>query len=207
MEDEYYWYPPDPERGTIGHYQGVVWNKTGYSRGIVATLAGVAALLMPKVGETVFCAENRRILTFDGDLWMCDDFIKSVNGAISTRLQGDAMVFDNTIGSVKKVIPPTVTGDPRFAGIVAFPAVPGAPIALAFKGQYQTKITLYSDPWNALDTLFAPIRTTSLNGGMETIASYVGTPSGHAGWLMQKPSSSTPGLRMCLLRGKTEYYF
>jgi len=195
------------DRYITGHIQGFVWNKTGYSRGIVATLASVAALPSPKVGETVFCAENRRILTFDGDLWMCDDFIKSINGAISTRLQGDAMIFDNTIGSVKKVIPPTVTGDPRFAGIAAFSAAPGAAIALAYKGWYQTKITLYSDPWNAQDTMFAPIRTTSLNGGMETVASYVGTPSGHAGWLIQKPGSSTPGLRMCLLRGKTEYYF
>jgi len=188
-----------------GHFQGYVWNKTGYSRGTVETLAGVSTLPSPKIGETVFCNENCRILTFDGDLWMCDDFIKSINGTITTRVQGDAMVFDSTVGSAKRVIQPTTTGDPKFAGIVAFSAAAGAPIALAYKGVYKTRIALFSDSY--FNSLWAPIRTTSLNGGMETIAGYIGPAAGHCGWLIQRPSSSTPGLFKCLLRGKTEHYF
>jgi hypothetical protein len=172
-----------------GHFQGYVWNKTGYSRGTVETLAGVSTLPSPKIGETVFC----------------DDFIKSINGTITTRVQGDAMVFDSTVGSAKRVIQPTTTGDPKFAGIVAFSAAAGAPIALAYKGVYKTRIALFSDSY--FNSLWAPIRTTSLNGGMETIAGYIGPAAGHCGWLIQRPSSSTPGLFKCLLRGKTEHYF
>lgn len=188
-----------------GHYQGYVWNKTGYSRGIKATLAEVAAIPNPKVGETVFCNENCRIHTFDGDLWMCDDFFKSINSSITTRIQGDPMVFNNTNGATDSVVQPTTTGDIRFAGVTAFAAAAGAPIALAYKGIYKTRISLFSDSY--FNSLWAPIRTTSLNGGMETIAGYIGITSGHCGWLIQRPSSSTPGLFKCLLRGKTEYYF
>lgn len=192
---------------TVGHYQGVVWNKTGYSRGIVATLAGVAALPSPKMGETVFCSENCRIHTFDGDLWMCDDFIKSINGTITTRSQGDVMVFESNIGMPKQVITTGTSGDTRFAGVVAFAAAPGAPIALAYKGKYRTKITFFAEAWDT-NSWGKPIRTSSLNGGMETINyGITGITSGHCGWLAQLPASATvPQILWCVLRGKTEYY-
>lgn len=193
---------------TLGHYQGFVWNKTGYSRGIKATLAQVAAIPNPKVGETVFCSENGRIHTFDGDLWMCDDFIKSINGDISTRIQGDVMVFQSTIGATESVITTGTSGDTRFAGVVAFSAAPGQPVALAYKGKYKTKMSFFAEAWDT-DSWGKPIRTSSLNGGMETISYNVtNITSGHCGWLGQLPASATvPQLCWCILRGKTEYYF
>lgn len=193
---------------TQGHYQGFVWNKTGYSRGIVATLAGVAALPSPQVGETVFCSENGRIHTFDGDLWMCDDFIKSINGSVSTRVQGDPMVFNNTSGTTDSVVQPITSGDVRFAGITAFSAAPGAPIALAYKGKYKTKLSFFAESWDS-SSWGKPIRTSSLNGGMETLNyNITNITAGHCGWLAQIPASATvPQLCWCILRGKTEYYF
>lgn len=193
---------------TVGHYQGYVWNKTGYSRGIKATLVEVAAIPSPKVGETVFCSENDRILTFDGDLWMCDDFIKSVNGDNFTRVQGDVMVFNSTIGSSESVVTTGSSGDTRFAGVVAFSAASGQPIALSYKGRYRTKMTFFAEAWDT-SSWGKPIRTSSLNGGMETISYNVtGITSGHCGWLAQIPASGTlPQLCWCILRGKTEYYF
>ena len=187
-----------------GNIQGYVWNKTGYSRGSVATLAQVAQLAAPKVGETVFCLENNRELTYDGELWMCGDFIKCVNDSGATRQQGDVMVIKNsTTGLLPEVVTVTQTGSVYFAGVVAFAAAQSAKVALAFKGVYKSKVVFFSNGYAG--SLYEPIRTSSL-GGIETFPNAVGIAAGHIGWLIQEPLNGSPQLCWCLLRGKTEYF-
>jgi len=189
----------------LGSRQGYVWTNTEYSRGIVATLAEVATLTNPIMGESVFCNENMRMLTYDGELWMCGDFIKCVNTSGSTRQQGDVMVVKNsTTGLLPEVVNVAQTGSAYFAGIVAFASANNAVVALAFKGIYKTKITIFGNGFAS--SVFEPIRTSS-TGGMETIPTAAQPSAGHCGWLVEQPSSGIAQLCWCLLRGKTEYYF
>ena len=189
-----------------GHRQGYVWTNTEYSRGIVDTLAQAATIPNPIIGESVFCNENMRMLTYDGELWMCGDFIKCLNTSGSTRQQGDPMVVKNsTTGTLPEVIVPSSSGSALFAGVVAFASASNAVVALAFKGIYKCKISFFSN--GISNTVFELLRTSS-TGGLETIPSAVGVSAGHIGWIIEQPSSSvTPQLCWCLLRGKTEYYF
>lgn len=191
---------------SIGNRQGYVWTNTEYSRGIVATLAQVATLPNPIMGETVFCNENMRMLTYDGELWMCGDFIKCINDSGSTRQPGDVMTVKNsTTGLLPEVVSSTQTGSALFAGVVVFASANGAVVALAFKGTYKVKFTIFSNGFGGC--LFEPIRSSS-TGGVETTPSSVGVSAGHIGWIIEQPSTGTvPQLCWCLLRGKTEYYF
>lgn len=189
-----------------GNIQGYVWTNTEYSRGIVATLAQVATLPNPVMGETVFCNENMRMLTYDGELWMCGDFIKCLNTSGTTRQQGDVMVVKNsTTGILPEVVLVAQTGSALFAGVVAFASANNSAVALAFKGIYKTSITIFSNGFSG--SAFEPIRTSS-TGGMETTPTAALPSAGHCGWLVEEPATgTTPQLCWCLLRSKTEYYF
>ena len=173
-----------------------------YDRGIKDTLAQVKALPSPEVGETVFCKENGRVLTFDGDLWMCDDFIKLTNGSTSTQLQGATMVIPFVSGAGGTVLPASNSYDTRVVGVCAYTTLGGAPMAIAYKGIYLVKLVYFSTP-TATGQF---IRTTSAGGGgcSEINSSMVG---GVYGWTLEVPTASSPSLVRCLLRGKVEYYF
>jgi hypothetical protein len=176
-----------------------------YDRGVKDTLIQVKALASPEVGETVFCRENGRVLTFDGDLWMCDDFIKSVNASGSTRSQGDTMIYLYGSGSTPSVVAATNTGNGLVAGACVFSSTNGAPIAVAYKGIYKVKLVYYSTP----TAIGGFIRSTSGGGGGNSEVSSSMT-SGVFGWTLEiasAPSSAVPSLVRCLLRGKVEYYF
>jgi hypothetical protein len=190
----------------VGSIQGYVWSNTEYSRGVVATLAEVSALPNPIMGESVFCNENMRMLTYDGELWMCGDFIKCINTSGSSRQKGDVMVVKNsTTGILPEVVSVTQTGSAYFAGVVVYTSANNAVVALAFKGIYKTKITIFGNGFAS--SAFQPIRTSSLGGGMETTPSAATPSAGHCGWLVEQPANGTAQLCWCLLRGKTEYYF
>jgi len=175
--------------------------ETRYDRGIKDTLAQVKALLSPEVGETVFCKENGRVLTFDGDLWMCDDFIKLTNGSNATQLQGATMVIPQ--GSVNNVVVPSSNSyDTRVVGVNVYTTLAGAPMAIAYKGIYKVKLVYFSTP----SVIGGFIRTTSAGGGgCSEISSFVA--AGFFGWTLEVPTAPSPSLVRCLLRGKVEYYF
>jgi hypothetical protein len=182
-----------------------MYTETRYSRGLKDTLIQVKALLSPEVGETVFCRENGRVLTFDGDLWMCDDFIKSVNASGSTRSQGDTMIYSQGSGFTPSVVASSNTGNGLVAGVCVFSSTSGAPIAIAIKGVYKVKLVYFSTP----TAIGGFIRSTSSGGGgiSETTTAM---SAGVYGWTLEipsAPSSSIPTLVRCLLRGKVEYYF
>ena len=179
--------------------------ETRYSRGLVNTLVQVKALLSPEVGETVFCKENGRVLTFDGDLWMCDDFIKSTNTSTVTASQGDTMVFGSGATFTGRVVRSSDTGNTLVAGVCVYSSVANAPIAIAIKGVYKVKLVYFSTP----TAIGGFIRSTSSGGGGVSEMTTAMT-AGVYGWTLEipsAPSSSIPTLVRCLLRGKVEYYF
>jgi len=172
-----------------------------YDRGIKDTLAQVKALPEPEVGETVFCKENGRVLTYDGDLWMCDDFIKLTNGSTSTRSQGETMVIPFVSGAGGTAIPTSNSYDTRVIGVNVYSTLAGAPMAIAYKGIYKVKLVYFSTP-----TIIGQfIRTTSAGGGgCSEINSTV--TAGFFGWTLEVPTLASPSLVRCLLRGKVEYF-
>ena len=178
--------------------------ETRYDRGIKDTLAQVKLLASPEVGETVFCRENGRVLTFDGELWMCDDFIKSYNATAGARAQGDTMVFFQGSGAGPKVVASSTSGNSLVAGVLAYdvPNVLNSPVAIAFKGIYKVKLVYFTTP-TATGQF---VRTTSSGGGgcSEINATMSG---GVYGWTLDIPTTVSPSLVRCLLRGKVEYYF
>jgi hypothetical protein len=173
-----------------------------YDRGIKDTLAQVKALPEPETGETVFCKENGRVLTYDGELWMCDDFVKLTNGSTSTQPQGNVMVIPQGSGAGGTVIPTSNSYDTRVVGVNVYSTLGGAPMAIAYKGIYRVKLVYFSTP----SAIGGFIRTTSAGGG--GCAEINATVSaGFFGWTLQVPTVASPSLVRCLLRGKVEYYF
>ena len=173
-----------------------------YDRGIKDTLVQVKALLSPEVGETVFCNENGRVLTFDGDLWMCDDFIKSINASGSTRSQGDTMIYYQGGGATPQVVAASTTGNALVAGVCVYSSTNGSPIAIAYKGIYKVKLVYFSTP----TATGGFIRSTSAGGG-GCSELWLSMTSGVFGWTLEIPIVGTTSLVKCLLRGKVEYYF
>jgi hypothetical protein len=180
--------------------------ETRYDRGIKDTLGQVKALASPGLGETVFCRENGRVLTFDGELWMCDDFIKAQNVSGATVVQGDTMVY--VVGSstnIAQVTKSSVSADTLVSGVCVYSALNLSSVAIAIKGIYKIKLLYFTTP----TAIGGFVRTSSAGGGGNSELSTAMT-SGFYAWTLQipsTPSASIPTLVRCLIRGKVEYYF
>lgn len=182
-----------------------MYSRTGYSRGVITNLSDAPNILNPQTGETVFCLENNRVLTYDGDLWMCDDFIKMTNNSGSACIACDLMQISTsgTLSAIK-----TTASTLRTIGPAIYGAANGAFVAIAFKGIYKIKIvnigggTASNIGWKVLASSLgnagAGINNTAV------VAGFIGWtiepvpfngPTGAAGW----------GTFKCLMRGKVEY--
>ena len=175
----------------------MAYNRTRYTRGVVATLAAVNTLSSPQLGETCFCSENGRVMTYDGELWMCDDFIKATNVSGATVAIGDTLTWQTTAGTSTQV---TISTDSfRYAGIVVYAAANNAPVALAYKGIYKVNIVgVLPSPYNRLGYQVRISASTSGKSVLTTLTS--GT---WFGWNVEIVPGG--GLTKCLLRGKPEY--
>ena len=184
-----------------------MYSKTGYSRGIITSLSDALSLPSPQTGETVFCLENNRVLTYDGEIWMCDDFIKMTNNSGSSCIAGDLMEFA-TSGSFSAI---RVTGGTvRVIGPAIYPAAIGAVTAVAFKGIYKIKIVnVVAGPASTIGWKVSASGVPGNIAGAGITTANVG--AGFLGWTVEPVphnSSNVPGgwgTFRCLLRGKVEY--
>jgi hypothetical protein len=177
--------------------------KTKYSRGIVPLLSSFPSLLNPEQGETAFCSENGRVMTYDGELWMCDDFIKLTNISTRTVNAGEIMVFASTSSTTpKQATVTTLLSNPLVAGVVPYPSVNNAPVALAYKGIYKIDIQTF---------IVTPVRMgyivrcgSTTGGGKGNATNDIGgNTAGWFAWTVEVPASV--GLVRCLIRNKVEY--
>jgi hypothetical protein len=182
-----------------------MYSKTGYSRGIITSLSDALSLPSPQTGETVFCLENNRVLTYDGEIWMCDDFIKMTNNSGSSCIAGDLMEFAQS-GSFSAI--KTTGGTVRVIGPAIYPAANSAVTAIAFKGIYKVKIVnVVSGPANNIGWKVQASGSGNAGAGI----SVANVTSGFMGWTVEPVphnSSNVPGgwgTFRCLLRGKVEY--
>jgi hypothetical protein len=167
-------------------------NGRRYTYGIRSTLNQVSTITGMVAGDTVFCTENSRVLTYDGQLWMCSDFIKMTNGSGVTIPRGELAVMStaaaNTITRTNIANPISVVGP------IAFGGAPGAPVAVAIFGVYGV---ITSDSTNAGD--FAA-------GGTATGRVTSGTAMGSGVFGVFVEQRATAGLTRCLLKTKQEYF-
>jgi hypothetical protein len=182
-----------------------MYNKLGYSRGVIANLSDAPNLVNPQTGETVFCTENYRVLTYDGALWMCDDFVRLVNGSGSTRAVGDLVCA--ATGVFGNVVITNATQNPRVIGPVVYSSTNGSPIAVAIKGKYKCRVDFYSTV-SPITTIGGKAYTYS-SGNLGAAIDNVSTPlaGGFFGWVLEPlPAPLVQGNRKMLIRGKVEFW-
>lgn len=173
--------------------------KKKYSRGIVALLSTLPTLSNPKQGETAFCSENGRLMTYDGQLWMCDDFIKLTNNSGGNRTAGDVMIFQNTSGATPNLAR-TINSlsSELVAGCVVYDCLDAQPVAIAYKGIYKIKCVFVAPTTN----IGYRVRTSSSPSFGDADVNTVSP--GIFAYTLEAPSTS-PATIKCLLRNKVEY--
>ena len=165
-------------------------NGRRYTYGSRNTIAGVANITGMSSGETVFCIQNNRLLTYDGQLWMCSDFIKMTNGSGVTLDRGDLVVMSTTANTV---IRDNIANLISVVGPIVFGGTAGNPVAISIFGVYDVRT---NDTTNAGD--FA---TTTTTNGKATSTTVMG--AGVFGIFVEQ---RVAGNTKCLLRTKQEYF-
>jgi hypothetical protein len=177
--------------------------KTKYSRGVVSLLSDLPNLANPIQGETAFCSENGRLMTYDGQLWMCDDFIKLTNASGGTRSVGDIMIFQDTSGTTLEAKVVNTLGNEQVAGVVVYQSLSNQPVALAYKGIYKIKIDNFvvAPTFSGLLICQAGTYTAAARASNNVVA-------GNFAWTVETFLGPTPVpaniLLKCLIRSKVE---
>lgn len=164
-----------------------------YTYGVKNTLADVAAITGMSTGDTVFCSENSRMMTYDtNNIWMCNDFIKLTNNSGVTLAKGDVVIVDTTTaGSVTRT---TTQGNPLVVGPVVFGNANGSPVAIAIFGIYDVRT---NGSTNAGDYA---LTSTTIGAGDST------TTMGDGFFGVYVAQNGAAGLTKCFIRSKPEYF-
>jgi hypothetical protein len=160
---------------------------------VKSTIAAVAAITGMSTGDTVFCSENNRVMTYDtSNIWMCNDFIKLTNNSGVALAKGDVVIADITLaGAVTRT---TTQGNPLVIGPVVFGNANGSPVAIAIFGIYDVRTngsTLAGDLALTSTTAGAGDSTTTMGDGFFGV--YVA-------------QNAAAGLTKCFIRSKPEYF-
>jgi hypothetical protein len=165
-----------------------------YTYGVKNTLADVAAIGgVIATGDTVFCLENNRMMTYDTNgIWMCNDFIKLTNNSGVTLSKGDVVIVDTTTaGSVTRT---TTQGNTLVVGPVVFGNDVTRPVAIAISGIYDVRT---NGSTNAGDYAFT---STTIGAGDST------TTMGDGFFGVYVSQNAAAGLTKCFIRSKPEYF-
>ena len=112
----------------------------GYSFGN-KTLVEVGSLSDMSTGDTCFCTDNMRLMTYDGAHWMCSDFVKLINGTGTSVVEGDLLVASTTLAGT--AVATSTIRNKKVIGPVVFPASVGELTVIAIFGKYRVKSNLF----------------------------------------------------------------
>lgn len=158
----------------------------------VKTLAELRVLTGMSTGDTAFCSDNFRLMTYDGQLWMCNDFIKLTNVSGVTLNPGD--IVAQSITTARSCVRINTAGVARLTGPIVFGGANNSPVAVAIYGIYDvnaTTSTNHGDFANSSTTLGQATSTTTMTAGVFGV--YVS-------------SNAAAGLAKCFIRSKPEYF-
>ena len=134
----------------------------GYTYG-VRTLANRPTSGMA-TGETFFCTDNNRVMTYDGTFWMCDDFVVMVNRLGVTLNQWNLVIVQQGGTSTEISCTTTTTsGNPLVVGVVVYQAANGANCVIAIKGNYRVAVA-------SATALGSDLTTSGTSGAAQTNA-------------------------------------
>lgn len=164
-----------------------------YTYGVKSTLADVSAISGASIGDTVFCSENYRLMSYNGNnIWMCNDFVEITNNSGVTLAKGDVVIVDTA--ATNSVTRTNVLGNPLVLGPVVFGNANGSPVAVAISGIYDVRT---NGSTNASDLA---LTSTTLGAAIST----TGIGDGFFGVFVQQ--NAVAGLTKCLIRSKPEYF-
>lgn len=164
-----------------------------YTYGVKNTLVDVTAITGNQIGDTVFCLENNRVLTYEGNnIWMCNDFIILTNNSGGTLNKGDVVIVDIT--TANSVTTTTTQGNPLVVGPIVFGNINGSSVAIAISGIYQVRT---NGSTNAGDLA---LTSTTLGAGDST------TTAGDGVFGVYVEQVAAAGLTKCFIRSKPEYF-
>lgn len=116
----------------------------GYTYGI-KTLAQIEALTGMQTGDTAYCTSNSRVMTYDGNFWMCDDFVVMVNRSGLTLNQWDVVIVESSGITTEASCNTTISaGSPKVAGVVVYSSINGSNCVIAIKGNYKANSSIGS---------------------------------------------------------------
>lgn len=132
----------------------------GYTFG-VKTLTQVQALTGMSTGDTCFCSTNNRVMTYDGALWVCDDFVVMINRSGATINQWDVVIVQQG-GTTTEISCTTTTtsSNPLIVGVAVYSATNGSNCVIAVKGNYQVNVA-------SATSLGADLTTSGTSGKAE----------------------------------------
>jgi hypothetical protein len=168
-------------------------NGQDYTYGL-KTLATIQALTGMQTGDTCYCTDYDRIMTYDGSDWMCDDFVKLVTD--SAVVQWDIVVVSNG-GTASQVSCQTtsISANGRVLGVVvnSAGASAGGTVVVAIKGNWRVNV-------RASTANGSPLTTSASSGKAQelSVASYFGV------FGFATSSSAAAGTISCIIIPKKE---
>ena len=164
-----------------------------YTYGVKSTLTDVSAISGASIGDTVFCSENNRLMSYNGNnIWMCNDFVEITNNSGVTLAKGDVVIIN--IAATNSVTRTTTQGNPLVLGPVVFGNANASLVAVAISGIYDVRT---NGSTNAGDYAFTST-TTGIGDSTTTMG------DGFFGVYVQQNGAA--GLTKCLIRSKPEYF-
>lgn len=168
---------------------------SSYTYGL-KTLSQIDSITGMVDGETVYCTDHNRILTY-GDEWMCSDFVMMKNRSGGALSRWDIVVVESGGTSTEISCDTTVSSaDGSVVGVVVFGgASDGDNTAIAIKGNWRVNV-------DEAISLGEPLTTSTTAGEAQGNAgSYYG---GVFGWATE--SSVGAGTVDCLITSRKEIY-
>ena len=168
-------------------------NGQNYTYGL-KTLAIIQGLTGMQSGDTAYCTDFDRILTYDGSDWMCDDFVKLVTD--SSVVQWDIVVISNA-GTASQVSCQTTStsANGRVLGVVVNSTAvsAGGNVVVAFKGNWRVNVRASTANGSPLTTSVTLGKAQALS-----VASYFGV------FGFATSSSAAAGTISCIIIPKKE---
>ena len=170
-----------------------------FTYGVKTLLSDVSAIASPSAGETVFCSENKRMMTYDGYVWMCSDFVRLTNGSGGTLNTGDVVVVSTTTpGSVTTNL---ANYDNHVLGPIVFGNTNGNYVTVAISGIYNVNAQAYPPFSSDIRHGFQAFNWNQVAG--RAVALPDQSYTGHFGTYVEYKAVAS--LTKCFLRTKIEY--
>ncbi|PNX51463.1 MAG: hypothetical protein BV456_03105 [Thermoplasmata archaeon M8B2D] len=122
------------QKSEIAYHQGVL----PYTYGPKST-SEMELILNPKIGDTCFNTDWKKLAYYDGDIWLCDQIIKFTNNSGGTLSTGDVVILHQS--SSESVNTTTTASDINVLGVIVKGGDDSEFVSVAIKGIWDVLVT------------------------------------------------------------------